>query len=201
MSNEEFLTIAATLRAAYPSNNFLTTKDSIAIWCEMLKDLDFETCKSASMEYIGSSKFPPTIADIREKCTTYSSLPIKDYGEAWGSVIRAIRKYGYMEEQQALNSLDDITRKCVKRLGFQNICHDEDESAMRANFRMIYETEASRTRQENQIPLQLRQNKQQVIKQLIENTILQIEKQEEPEKEIKTANMDKVTEMLNKLRR
>jgi hypothetical protein len=195
------VTIAATLRAAYPNSNFLTTKDSLTIWGDMLKDLDFETCKVASKEYISSGKFPPSIADIRERCATYTQLPIKDYGEAWGSVLKAIRKYGYMEEEQALESMDETTRKCVKSLGFQNICHDEDEAAMRANFRMIYEQEANRVKKDNQLPIMIRSQKQQMIGLLIDNTVQQIEKKEEPLMDPKTADIENVGEMIKDLRR
>lgn len=167
----------------------------------MLMDLDYEICKAASKEYISSGKFPPSIADIREKCTAYTQSPIKDYGEAWGSVLKAIRKYGYMEEEQALNSMDELTRKCVKSLGFQNICHDEEEAAMRANFRMIYEQEANRAKRDNQVPVMLMAQKQQRIEKLIDSTVQQIEKKEEPVMEAKEADMENVGEMMKNLRR
>lgn len=201
MNNEQFLAVAATLRAAYPSNNFLTTKDSISIWHEMLQDLPYEVAQAAAKEYIGTSQYPPTIAEIRAKSLSYTHKPVMDYGEAWGTVLKAIRKYGYMQEIDALESLDNITRKCVERLGFQNICHDEDEAATRANFRMIYEQEANRTKQSNQLPAQLQAQKQQMIEQLVTNTVPMIQKKEEPEREYKTADMEYVSALLDGLRR
>ena len=115
--------------------------------------------------------------------------------------MRAIRRYGYMQEPEALGILDEITRKCVKRIGYQNICMSENITADRANFRMIYEQEENRVRQNNQLPAMLRNQKQQRIEQLIDSTIQQIEKKEEPVPETKDADMDHISEMIKKLRR
>lgn len=201
MNDEDFLKIAATLRAAYPNSNFLTTKDSISVWCDMLIDLDYETCKSAAKEYISTGKFPPTIADIREKCTGYMQLPIGDWSEAWERVLKAIRKYGYMQEIEALENMDEITRTCLKRLGYQNICMSENITADRANFREIYEGEAKRRKEQSKIPILLQTQKQNMIAQIVDSTVQMIEKKDEPVREIKTANMDQVNEMINGLRR
>ena len=51
-----------------------------------------------------------------------------------------------------MESFDPITRQCVERLGFKQICMSENISADRANFRMIYEQLAERRRQEAQMP-------------------------------------------------
>ncbi|MDF2804431.1 MAG: hypothetical protein K0S61_4336 [Anaerocolumna sp.] len=201
MNNEEFLSVASGLRAAYPNSNFLTTKDSIAIWYDMLKDIDIKIFQYAAKEYISTGKFPPSIADIREKCTGYTQIPIGDWSEAWETVFRAIRKFGYMQELDALGSMDEITQTCVKRLGYQNICMSENITADRANFREIYEAEAKRRKEQGKIPLQLQEQRQQMIGQLIENTVQQIENKEEPVIEKKEANMGMVSKLLNGLRR
>ena len=61
-----------------------------------------------------------------------------------------------MQVSEALDSLDELTRRCVKRIGFQNICTSENVTADRANFRMIYETEAGKRKFENQLPERIR---------------------------------------------
>jgi vacuolar-type H+-ATPase subunit E/Vma4 len=105
-----------------------------------------------------------------------------------------------MQEPEALQSLDEITRKCVKRLGFQNLCTSENITADRANFRMIYEQESQRTKANNQLPAQLRETRQMMIDQLISATTSQIEQHQEPTKEVKTADMDQVSQLLEELR-
>lgn len=174
MNKEEFKKIAMAIKSTFPNSPILSDSYAMDIWYTMLQDLDYKVCQNSVLELIGTSKFPPTIAEIREKSTNYTSLPVKDWGEAWENVLMAIRKFGYMQELQALEYMDDLTRKCVKRIGFQNICMSENISADRANFRMIYETESNRRKVDNQLPLQLKTEKKQMIDQLINSTAKQI---------------------------
>ena len=124
---------------------------------------------------------------------------VRDWGEAWESVLMAIRKFGYMQEEEALESMDDVTRKCVKRIGFNNICMSENITADRANFRMIYEQEATRQKASNQLPIGVREQKEEILNNLIETTTKKIEHKEE-KREVKTADMDRVEKLLNGLR-
>jgi hypothetical protein len=109
-------------------------------------------------EIISTNKFAPTIAELRERCASIASPQIKDWGEGWQDVMNAIRFCGMYQEEQALQRFDEITLKCVKRLGYQNICTSENVTADRANFRMIYEQEANRIKTNNQIPISVKQD-------------------------------------------
>ncbi len=201
MTVKEFATISMAIKAAYPGANLMPDDKSKEVWYTMLSDLEYTICMAAIKEIISNNKYAPSISEIRAKCMAYTELPIVDWGEAWEGVMRAIRRYGYMQEPEALGTLDETTRKCVKRIGYQNICMSENITADRANFRMIYEQEENRVRQNNQLPAMLRNQKQQRIEQLIDSTIQQIEKKEEPVPETKDADMDHISEMIKKLRR
>ena len=179
MTEQEFMKIAATIKTSYPAVNVLKDKASMNIWYMMLSDIDYKVCQNAVLELISTLKFPPTIAEIREKCSMLTSLPVKDWGEAWEDVLMTIRKFGYPQELEAMNSLDELTRKCVKRIGYQNICMSDNISADRANFRMIYETEAQRKKTDNQLPLSLKTEKQIMLDRLISETSKQIEAKED----------------------
>lgn len=175
MTKDEFKKIALAISTAYPNTQAFNSQDGMNIWYMMLSDLDYNIVQPAVLEHISTNKFPPSIAEIREKCTTYTSLPTLDWGEAWERVLYAIRKFGYMDEFGALNYMDEITRKCVKRIGYMNICTSENITADRANFRMIYEQEVNKRKTEGQLPLQLRTQKQQMISKLVESTTSLIE--------------------------
>lgn len=166
MTANEFATISMALKAAYPASNLMPDKQSKEVWYTMLSDLDYTVCMTAIKDIMSNNKYAPSISEIREKCTAMTSEPIKDYGEAWESVLRAIRLYGWPQELKALDSMDEITRKCVKRIGFINICKSEYITADRANFRMIYETEAKRIKADNQLPTQIKNDKQKLIENL-----------------------------------
>ena len=80
---------------------------------------------------------------------------LPDWGEGWEQVLKAIKDFGYMRPKEAMDSFDDITRECVKRLGFINICKSENISVERANFRQLYEQIANRQRDAVKLPIGL----------------------------------------------
>ena len=85
----------------------------------MLGDLDYKLCETALMELFATHTYPPQISEIREKCAEYTVPHLKDQGEAWGEVQKAISQYGYYRQEEALESLTPIVREAVKRLGFR----------------------------------------------------------------------------------
>ena len=58
--------------------------------------------------------------------------------------------------------MEPLTRECVKRLGYKNICLSENIELDRANFRMIYEQVSQRKVQEAQLPIGLQAKKQEL---------------------------------------
>lgn len=62
-----FREIVKRINHAYPEKSCIT-KDGLDIWYRYLKDLDEETLKTATDNYIKSSEFPPSIAHLRNEC-------------------------------------------------------------------------------------------------------------------------------------
>ena len=134
MTAQEFTTIAMAIKAAYPSANVMPDDSSKSVWYTMLSDLDYRVCLNAVKEHISTNRFAPTIAELREKCTARMTEPIPDAEEAWGLVMRAVRRFGYLQETEAMESLDPLTRGIVKRFGFGQLCRSENIVADRAHF-------------------------------------------------------------------
>ena len=67
----------------------------------------------------------------------------------------AIQRYGRYRPGEAMESLDPITRKAVKCLGFQNLCDTEDIGYYTRRFQQIFETEARREQMRMQLPVEL----------------------------------------------
>lgn len=174
MNIQEFATIASAIKAAYPNANLMPDKQSKEVWFTMLADLDYNICLAALKEHISTCKFAPTISEIREKCAGITSTQIYDWGDGWEQVKWAIRKYGMYQTEKALDSMDDITRRCVKRLGFKELCLSENVTADRANFRMIYEQVEKREKEESVLSIDLKQKKQQ-LNELVNATAAQIQ--------------------------
>lgn len=158
MTFDEWKKLVKGLKSVYTSEKFLPDKDAVMIWYSLLKDLEYKTLNLAIQKYIATGKFPPTVAELRE-CAVGILEPLaqSDYGQGWEQVTKAIGKYGYCNAEEALASMDEVTRKCVKRLGWKNICMSENQVADRANFRQIYEQEIQRHREHKQLPESVRE--------------------------------------------
>ena len=152
MDKEQFARFAMALKTYYPKETLLPNQQAMELWHNQLSDISYEVAQVVLNKWVAVNKWAPTIADIREQAANIITGEIPDWGEGWEQVLKAIGKYGMYRQQEALNSLDEITRKCVERLGFMNICISENISADRANFRTLYETLAERQKRDMQIP-------------------------------------------------
>lgn len=153
MTKQEFGRLVAVIRGVYRDDKFLANNESAQVWYELLKDIDYERAKAAVMKHSLTSKWTPTIAELREQAADIQTDK-KDWSAGWLEVMFAVRRYGYMDEVGALNSMSPLTREVTKRLGWKQICESGTDglTALRANFRMIYEQKQNDIKQEKQLP-------------------------------------------------
>lgn len=151
MTIEEFGQIAKALRHYYPRESLMPNQEAVALWYDELQDLDAKAVKAALRKWVATNKWSPSIAEIRESVVEFTTPKIKDWSEAFEDARQAIRRYGSYNPQEAMESLDDLTRETVKRMGYHDMCMSENHAADRANFRMIYETLAKREREDRQV--------------------------------------------------
>lgn len=172
MSKKEFLLFAAALKTYYPNDKLLPNEQALELWYQQLKDIPYEMASAVLNKWVSTNKFAPAIADIREQASAIRIGTAPEWGEAWESVMRAVRRYGIYQKEEALASLDDLTRRCAERVGFRDICMSENIGIERASFRDIYNRETERRRRDAQVP--------EDVKKMIEkmSTIL-IEKRED----------------------
>lgn len=157
MDKKEFAIFVSALKTYYPRENLLPNQQAMALWYRELCDIPYKVAEASLRKWVANNKWSPSISEIRELSANITIGNVPDWGEGWEQVLKAIRRYGMYEEGAALNSLDDITRKAVERLGFRNICISENISTDRANFRMIYEQLAERRKKEMNTPAKLQQ--------------------------------------------
>lgn len=174
MNAQEFSTIAMAIRSAWPNANLMLDDNAKDVWYTMLADLDYKACMIAIKEHMSTCRFAPSIAELRERCSNVTSVPVQSWGDAWEDVISAIRFCGMYREEEALQRMDAITRKCVKRLGFQSLCTSENITADRANFRMIYEQEQKTQKELQQLSPALQEQKRS-FQQLAMQTVKRLE--------------------------
>lgn len=179
MNKQEFALFASALRTYYPKENILPNQQAAELWFRQIQDIDYRIAEIVLNKWVATNKWSPSIADIREQAAALTAGAPKDWGDAWESVRAAVRRYGSYRELEALESLDDLTRQAVKRLGYKTICMSENIATERANFRMIYEQIEQRAKQDSQIPPKL--------KALIDNTVEKLQIPEEKPKQIETS--------------
>ena len=156
INKQEFAIFASALRTYYPKEKLLPNEQAMQLWFNQLQDIPYKVAELTLNKWVATNKWSPSIADIREQATEVTQGAAKDWGEAWQDVLRAIRLYGSYEEDKALNSLDETTRRVVKNMGYRNLCFSEEIQVDRANFRMIYERQIERDKQDAQLPPRLK---------------------------------------------
>lgn len=162
MDKKEFSKFAMALKTYYPRENLLPNQQAMELWYMELQDIPYNIASATLRQYVNTSKWSPTIADIREFATRVRLGETPDWGEGWKAVQNAIRHYGIYRIPEALASLDDLTRQVVQRLGFQELCVSENVVADRARFKDIYEQLADRKKKETQLPASLRLSIQEI---------------------------------------
>ena len=168
MTKKEFATFAMALKTYYPRENLLPNEQAMELWFRQLQDIPYQVAETGLNKWVSLNKWSPSIADIREMTTTITQGELPDWGEAWEEVCRAIRKYGFYQVGEALESLSPLTRQTTERIGFTNLCTSENPSADRANFRMIYERLAEREKREAQLSVGIKLQISQLQNNLIE---------------------------------
>jgi hypothetical protein len=92
---------------------------------------------------MATSKFLPTIAEIRAAAVEMAHGARRLGGEAWGDVGSEIRRVGAYGEPQFT---DPVAAECVRLMGWRNLCLGTNDAADRARFVELYDGLAVRAR-------------------------------------------------------
>lgn len=159
MDKTEFARFVKIVRSGYQKPEFLKDGDSLAFWYMMLQDLPYEIAMLALQKHIATSKWLPSVAEIRQAATEVTSSGVKDWSDEWAAVLHAVGAYGYMNESDALSTLSPLTREVVRQLGWKHICccAQNEIMSLRANFRIIYTQKADREKELATLPKAVRE--------------------------------------------
>lgn len=152
MTGTEFGLFASALRTYFPREKILPNKAAMELWFRELKDLPYAVAEAALRKWVASNRWSPSIADIREMANKVINGEPGDWGDGWKQVTDAIRRHGYYGEEAALESMDNLTRETVRRLGWKSLCLSDNVMTDRANFRMIYDQLQQRSQTDQMIP-------------------------------------------------
>lgn len=147
MTESQAAKLVAVLIAAYQQPQAKLDQKSAAIYERMLMDLDYMAASAAVERLLATSKWPPSIAEIREATASLQLGEVAPGGEAWGKVLRAIGKYGRNRVPTAeFFGGDEVALDAVRALSWRELCDSENQAADRARFIELYDKLAEQTR-------------------------------------------------------
>ena len=141
MTRSEVAELVAMLIAAYPRAHI--NEATSRIYEADLIDLDADMAHRAVVKLRRSSKWFPTIAEIREAAHDIASPNQSTALEAWGKVCSAAERRGSHWSPRFRCA---ITQRCVEAMGWRYICRSGNDAADRARFVQLYDELGRRER-------------------------------------------------------
>lgn len=138
LSMEVFSQGMLFLATIYEKIERITTDGAIAkLWYNSLKDLDDDAFQYAVETIAKTSKFAPSIAEIRDKAWEYSHKEELTGEQAWEIVLRDVREKGWYREPRYENP---ILERAKNAITWEALCDISSEqlSILRRHFIDIY---------------------------------------------------------------
>ncbi len=146
MKKSEVAELVVVLFSAFP--NAKVTEETNAAYERYLEDLDRERASAAVQRLIGTSRFLPSIAEIREAAAGVVLGPVRSGSEAWGDALEAVRRVGWCGNPRFK---DPLVKEALRLWGgWQEFCASpEDDPGGRARFIDLYDQLARRERNDS----------------------------------------------------
>ena len=140
LSTEVFSQGVLFLATIYEKIERITTDGAIAkLWYESLKDLDDEAFKYAVETIAKTSKFAPSIAEIREKAWEYRHPDTLTPEQAWEVLYNDLHRYGFYRQPTYDNPILERAKNAISWEALCNVTTDQ-VSILRRQFIDIYKS-------------------------------------------------------------
>ncbi|RAK12539.1 loader and inhibitor of G40P protein [Halanaerobium saccharolyticum] len=149
MKKSEIIKILSYLNNCY-NNRFKFPKaddDSstmmVEVWYDLLKSYQYQLVVAAVKKLIiNQPQWPPTPGEIVKAIEILKQPESAKItaGEAWYLALKAVRKFGYYNPGEAMESLPPAVREAVRNFGgFTALCHSQETSYVKNQFIKIYQ--------------------------------------------------------------
>lgn len=184
----QFAQLMEALRSAYPRYNFIDDQYSKALWAKSLSDIPIDKLSIAVESFILSSKWPPTIADLREMALK-TEQDETNWSYGWGLVNKAIGRFGQYREHDAMlwiASQDKIAVESIRRVGFKDLCNstEEEKGFFRTTFSKVYDSIKAEEKFYNQLSNEVKEK-------------ISLSRAKEKSLELGIGNAEKINEMFD----
>lgn len=146
MNDTECRQVLTVLTAAYPKAEM--PRQTAALYRRCLQDLPVEVARAATLQAVTTCKWLPTIAELRDIVAglyqvTDGRPSVED---AWREFQAAVHRYGHTGTPEWSHP---AVANAAQIIGFRDYCMSdvEDQAIWRAQFRKVYESQASRERE------------------------------------------------------
>lgn len=154
MTKIEASQLVAVLFASYPSAHL--ERNNVDAYVTGIIDLSANDANAAVTRLRRTSKFLPSIAEIREACTAQTHGAVRSGESAWGELMQAKRRHGYdygpIDVQRRLRDPifgDPLIKQCLTLWGGWNaLALADDDAADRARFIALFAGLAGQERQD-----------------------------------------------------
>lgn len=157
MTFKEFGKLADAIKTYFPRDNMLPTDTVMELWYDMLKDMDYQSAYIGLKNHVATSKFAPTIADIRNGAVISQPQELNEM-EAWSLVSKAIRNSGYNSAEE-FAKLPPLVQKAVglpSQLRTWALDENYNEQVAMSSFQRAYKAELKRHEELQKTPQNVR---------------------------------------------
>lgn len=137
------------IASAYPSMK-APSQQMIDVWHRALGDITLEKATEAYDVCIFRHSYPPSIADFRRAYTEIAFPPLLSPDEALAEVNQAVRQHGNSSEVYKI--ISPLSAKVLSMIGLWDFNRAENRVAISSEFRKLYESLASRIKEDRLKP-------------------------------------------------
>lgn len=155
MTKQEVIKVVTLIVMSYPASERFkdeaTLQGMTSVWTQMFKDDNPRLVELAVQRHIATSKWPPSIAEIREQMVTIQHPELIPPDQAWEAV--ADRKategdWGYTESPA--DALPPMIARTVQTIGWYDLWKREEKA--RQTFLELYRPAYERERERAMLP-------------------------------------------------
>ena len=147
MTEAEVVMLVKILEGAYHKE---FSEDSIKVYVAMLKDIPFNLAQQAASNLIKSSKWLPSISELREEALKLAN-PLPTVDQAYYEARMAARNFSPYSGPGGEHFSHPLIKQAVDIVGLQTIGYSDEPTIVAAQFRQVYnrllDSETSRRKQ------------------------------------------------------
>ncbi len=122
MTQKEMTEIFGVLLLAYPNaevfkGGIQKLAPTINLWCTCLADVDFWTAQQAVIKLCRECKFPPTIAEFKEKADAVTAEVKQQIDSDWNLFLRQPIRFGNATPQEVYDKAPEKIKAIVDDMG------------------------------------------------------------------------------------